>query len=326
VPGSYLEAAVERVAMTDHVGKSGAGLERVLLPDGRRLVVKRLDPAHDLVMWLTGDTRGRELDLWAAGHLDALPPGLAHVVVDGWREPDGTATLVMRDLGDAVLGWEDRLDGRRWRFVVERLGRLHRTFLDRAPTGLADLAVTLTLFAPERLRLAGHEDNPLAGLALRGWERFADLVDATVVDAVHALLADPAPLVRALLARPCTLVHGDLATVNMALEGDDLVLLDWAMPVAAPGALDLTRFVAGCAQVVDVPREQMLADYRAAAGPACDDDAMDLALLAALIWLGWNKALDAADHPDPAVRAREVEGLRWWVDAGRHALERGLLR
>ena len=324
--GGYLDTAVERVPLTDHVGKSGAALERVLLPDGRRLVVKRLDPAHDLVMWLTGDTRGRELDLWAAGHLDALPTGVGHAVVDGWREPDGTATLVMRDLGSSVLGWEDRLDARHWQFVVERLGRLHRSFLARAPADLANLAVTLTLFAPHRLRLAGHEDNPLAGLALQGWERFGDLVDAAVVDAVHGLLAEPAPLVQALLARPCTLVHGDLATVNMALEDDTLVLLDWSMPTAAPGALDLTRFVAGCAQVVDVSREQMVADYREAAGPACDDDAMDLALLSALVWLGWNKALDAADHPDPAVRAREAEDLAWWVAAGRRALERGLLR
>jgi len=54
----YLDSAVERVPFGDHVGKSGATLERVLLADGRRVVVKKLSPATDLVMALTGDTTG----------------------------------------------------------------------------------------------------------------------------------------------------------------------------------------------------------------------------------------------------------------------------
>jgi hypothetical protein len=52
---------------------------------------------------------------------------------------------------------------------------------------------------------------------------------------------------------------------------------------------------------------------------------MQLALLAALVWLGWNKALDAAEHPDPAKRRQETEDLAWWVDRGRATLAAGLL-
>jgi thiamine kinase-like enzyme len=120
------------------------------------------------------------------------------------------------------------------------------------------------------------------------------------------------------------MTHGDLATVNMALEGDRLVLIDWAMPTAAPGALDVARFIAGCASVVDCSREELMDAYRRAAGPAYDDRSMRLALLSGLMWLGWNKALDAAEHPDPATRARERDDLDWWVRRARDALEMGV--
>jgi aminoglycoside phosphotransferase (APT) family kinase protein len=120
-------------------------------------------------------------------------------------------------------------------------------------------------------------------------------------------------------------VHGDLSTVNLAIEGDTVVLLDWGLSAVGPGALDVTRFIAGCASVVDVSREQMIADYRDAAGAAYDETAMQLALLAALVWLGWNKALDAAEHPDPWMRRQETDDLAWWVDRGRATLDAGLL-
>lgn len=97
------------------------------------------------------------------------------------------------------------------------------------------------------------------------------------------------------------------------------------MPAAAPGALDIARFVAGCSSVVDASREQIIADYAEAAGPAYDEPAMRLSLLSALAWLGWNKALDAAEHPDPVVRVREQQDLDWWLQQARLTLEIGLL-
>ena len=319
-----LAGAVERVAMTGHVGKSGASLERLVLADGRRVVVKRVDPAADLVMALTGDTRGRELDLLEAGVLDRLPAGVGHALLGGWREPPATV-LVMRDLGSSVLTWDDRLDRDRWLFVVDRVARLHRSFLGDPPSaGTTPLSAVLGLFSPARLRSHARDENPLARIALRGWEAFADTAPADVVPPVLALLDDVSPLAEALARRPCTLAHGDLATVNMAPDGDALVLLDWAMPAAAPGAVDVARFVAGCSSVVDGSREQLLADYRAAAGEAYDAEAMRLALLGGLVWLGWNKALDAAEHEDPAVRAREADDLAWWVARAREALDAGL--
>jgi hypothetical protein len=316
---------VDRVPLSEHVGKSGAGLERVRTADGSSYVVKRITAESDILHALLGGGPGREYLLWRDGALGRLPAGVTHAVVDAWCEDEATV-IVMRDLGDAVLTWDDRLTVEQARWVMQRVAGLHRAFLDDPPRAVAPLAPVLDQFAPHRLGAVTGFDSPLPVLAVRGWEIFADIVADDVADAVMATLADVGPYAAALLdAGPTTLVHGDLATVNMALEGDDLVLLDWAMPVVAPGSLDVARFIAGCSSVVDLGREATIAAYRDAAGPAYDETAMRLSLLLGLVWLGWNKALDAAEHPDPATRAREREDLDWWVAQARTTLETGVL-
>lgn len=321
--GDVLREVVERTAVSDHVGKSGAGLERVRLRDGRAVVVKRLDPRHDVTLAMTGGGPSRELVLWRDGAFDRLPAGVGHAVLDGWVEGDLTV-LVMRDLGDRVLTWDDRLSADRAARTMAAVASLHRTYLGRVPAGLAPLDQVVSLFSPRRIREAGV-DVELMRLALRGWELFADAVPADVADPVLGLLDDPEPLVTALLRAPSTLVHGDLATVNMAFDGDDLVLLDWTMATQGPGALDVGRFVAGCSSVVDATREQLIGWYRSAAGPACDDRTMQLGLLSAMVWLGWNKALDSVEHPDPAIRSRERADLDWWVATTRTTLQNGVI-
>jgi dihydroxyacetone kinase DhaKLM complex PTS-EIIA-like component DhaM len=320
--GNLLDDAVERVALSEHAGLSGAPLERVRLADGRVLIVKRFTAETDITLAATGGEVGWEHVLWQSGALEQLPIGVNHAIVDTWVEDDETV-IVMRDLGAAMLTWENRLDAARCSWLVEHVGRLHRHFLGHPPDGLAPLEAVLALFAPQRIK--DHADIELFELALRGWEIFEDAVPADVAEPVLRLLDDMDPLTKALQARPMTLVHGDLAVVNMAVELDDLVLIDWAMPAAAPGALDITRFIAGCSSVVELSREEMLAVYEKSAGPAYDETAMRLALLASLTWLGWNKALDAAENPDPAIRARERADLEWWVTEARKTLESGAI-
>jgi hypothetical protein len=322
--GEYLDDVVERVPLVEHEGKSGALLERVTLADGRRRIVKRFSPATDFLMAGLGDVVGREYLVWSRGILDRLPPEVGHAVVDGWVDGDETV-IVMRDLGDSVLTWHDRLTRDQCRSVLTSVAAQHRAFLGEAPERLTPLPDLLALFAPDRLAPFVGRSNPLAAIAIRGWEIFAETVPADLADPVFALLADPQPLADALARRPTTMVHGDLATVNMAIREGHLTLLDWAMPAAAPGALDIARFVAGCSSVVDASREQIIADYADAAGPAYDEKAMRLSLLSALVWLGWNKALDAMEHPDEAVRAREQEDLDWWLSQARRTLDSGLL-
>ena len=80
---SILDSAVGREPLGEHDGRSGASLERVVLADGRRLVVKRSRWATDLVRRLTDDrVRPREAALWQAGVLDRA--GARHAIVDAW--------------------------------------------------------------------------------------------------------------------------------------------------------------------------------------------------------------------------------------------------
>ncbi len=315
---------VERVVISGHEGKSGAGLERVRLADGRRLIVKRIAPGTDFTVEATGGLPGREILLWEGGVLDRLPQGVGHALVDAWVE-DGTTVLVTRDLGAAMLTWSNRLDAELATWVMQRTAAMHLAYLGDVPPVVVPLERALTLFAPSRARSLAEQGIELMRVVLRGWELFVEQVPAEVADACLALLDDVTPLRRALESGPVTMTHGDLATVNMAIEGDTLVLIDWAMPTAAPGGLDVARFVAGCASVVDLTREQILAAYRGAAGAAYDARCERLSLLAGTLLLGWNKALDAVEHPDADTRARERADLDWWVRQARTALDEGVL-
>jgi hypothetical protein len=324
-PGGILDDAVGRAALVEHVGKSGAALERVTLGDGRSVVVKRVTPATDLTLAIFGQPYAHEQLLWRSGGLDRLPEGVGHAIIDGWTEGEDTTVIVMRDLGDAVLGWDDRLDAARCRWVLERVAAMHRAYLGDPPEAVAPLAPLLDMFAPARIDSLARDGDELLGAALRGWDYFADpaLVPSDVSDAVFALHADVGRMAEALHEGPVTLAHGDLATVNMAYDGDRLVLLDWAVPVAAPGALDVARLLVGCAHVIDLAPDDVISTYRRAAGPAYDDRSMQLALVSALGWLGWNKALDIVESPDDAVRERERASLAWWVSQARTAIEKG---
>ena len=315
-----LHQAVERTALSAHEGRSGAGLERVRLANGTSYVVKRATPASDMTLAVTGGTVSVEYLLWHSGALDRLPPGVSHAVVDGWVEGD-TTVLVMDDLGDQVLTWESRLSCEETDWVLARVAAMHRRFLGSPPEETVPLDRLLTLFAPHRIRRLADDGQELAVAAGRGWEIFSQTVPADVAGPVLVLLEDPTRLVTALGAGPVTLVHGDLATVNMARDADTLVLLDWGLATAAPGALDIAFFLAGCSSVLEPSREHVLRTYAGLAGPAYDRRSMRLALLAGLMWLGWNKALDAAEHPDPATRERERRDLDWWVRKARTTLE-----
>ncbi len=319
---TMLASAVERTMLDGHDGRSGAQLERVQLDDGTRLVVKRTRPGADLTMRLSGDSEGRELCLWATGVLDRLPAGVAHPVLGGWHDGDDIV-VVMRDLGDAVLGWGTVLGRADCRRIFTAAAGMHAAFAGQRIDGLCPLTTRLSLFDPAGLRSLPADDHPIAGSALRGWERFAELVPGDVAIAVNALHRDPVPLAVALTARGTTLVHGDLWLVNAAFEPGEVVFLDWNLATEAPGAFDFATFLMG-ASGVGATADELLEDVRGLQGDRHDETALRLALLAAVVDLGWNKALDASSD-DASLRARGTAELAWWTGQARRTLDLGLL-
>ncbi|PWN01560.1 hypothetical protein DJ010_18650 [Nocardioides silvaticus] len=304
-------------------GRSGAALRRLTLGDGRRVVVKTYDARTDFVMQIVGDQHGREVELFLSGALDDLPPTVRHPILAAWYDDEGRGVVVMRDLGDAVLTWDHVLLSAQLRVVLGGLHDLHATHRGRTEPTATALDRVVGVFEPDRIRpLSGL---PLVDAALRGWELFADLAPGEVGRRVLALSQDGGPLVRALAGCTPTLLHGDVATVNMALDADGLVLFDWGIATVGPAELDVARLLVGCAHTFDLSFDGYLDLQREVAGADHDEDALDLALLAGLTWMGWNKALDVVDHPDPAVRARELAGLDWWLARAERAFEKGLV-
>ena len=309
---------VERWRLDGHDGRSGARLERVRLDDGQTLVVKTSEPGADLTIRLTGGVQ-RERRLWEAGTLGQLPPGVGHPILSVYD--DGAATVtVMRDLGDAVPGWTRVLDNGECRRVLTALNAMHAAFLGDPPPGLCPLETRLTMLSPHVMRSVAAE-HPLAALVVRGWEHFDEFVAPDVAAAVAAVHADPAALATAMREAPTTLLHADLWLVNLALVEDEVTFLDWAIATEGPPALDLAVFLTGSSAHVQPARETII-DAFMAGSPSTSDRAMDLALLAGLADLGWNKALDAAEHPDAEMRERARTDLEWWVRRGIRGLDR----
>jgi hypothetical protein len=204
--------------------------------------------------------------------------------------------------------------------ILEAITSVHETFVGDLPPDLCPLATRIGLLSSRTLRpLIGQ--HPLAEPIVHGWECFAELTSPDLLAGVTRLHDDPTPLVAAMQDGPITLVHADLWLVNLALERDRVVLLDWAIATAGPPALDLAVFLTGSAAHVEPTREDLIAEFLARS-PLIDERAVDLALIFGLLDMGWNKALDALEHDDPTIRERELADLRWWQERAAVALER----
>ncbi len=314
-----LDRVVSREPLTEHDGRSGATLERVVLDDGTRLIVKSADPNNDITMVATGNV-DRELRLFATGALARLDGGVGHPIVDVWREGDQVVT-VMRDLGDTIPGWSRVLDRGEVERVVRGLASMHRVFLGSPPADLCPLETRLSLLGRDSMAsVPGGLGGELPAAITHGWDCFSSLVPADVSAAVFAVHRDPGALAEALRGTgPSTLCHADLWPVNLALEPEQVTLLDWAIATEAPPVLDLEIYLTGSSSHVTCSRDEVIELFRAAS-PSCSDEALALGLFAGLCDMAWNKALDATEHEDPTQRATAAADLAWWVTQGQAGL------
>ncbi len=306
-----LLAAVERFAVGQD-GRSGARVERVRLDDGRTVVVKRTNRSVDRAAIVT-DGDGREAELFLRGVLDRLPHGVAHAVLDAWRDGDDWV-IAMRDVSSGLVPNEHTATHAEVARFLRALTAVHRAFADAPrPDGLCPLDAMLRNLAPQQMALLAQREE-FARLVVRGWEIFHDTVPSDVSAHVAAVHDGTEPILDRMSTHRASLLHGDPWLVNCALLPTEVVLLDWALATWGPPAVDLAVFLAGHGARMAPSREEVIAQFLGRSGDLTTPDALRLALVHGLALMGWNKALDAREHRSEAVRERERADLRWWVE------------
>lgn len=302
-------------------GKSGSALERGWLDDGSAVVVKHADARQDWIMQATRDD-GRIAGLWANGLFDRVPASIDHAMLDVQRAPGG-AVVVMRDVSAQLFADEAPSPAQR-EVLLRAASEMHAALgdLDSVAAELCSLEAYLTFLSPATCaRFAADHEVPR--LALEGWTRFHDIVDADVAALVDSVHSGPRGLSNALLSRPSTVVHGDLKLANLGVDGGQAVVLDWGtLTCWAPAAVDYAWYLAINAAATGLGHDELRAEIRAAQGASYDSVAESLALVAALAQLGWEKALGASSD-DAVVARRERAGLDWWAAAVRAAPDFG---
>lgn len=290
--------------------KSGARFERVVL-DGRALVLKHLRLADDWIMRVTGDLGCRPVQVVAAGLLDRLPASIDPAVVGAAWDPERReGALLMRDVGRwLVPEGDDPLPLEVHLRFLDHMAGLHAAFWGWTDTiGLTPLANRYLELTPhvEAVERDLGSDHPIPPLIGEGWRRLAERAPAAAA-VVLPLLEDPGPLLAALEATPQTFLHGDWKAGNLGCGPDGrTILLDWAVPGAGPACSDLAWYLAINRRRLPHPKEDAIAAYRAAlvrhrvAVDGWWERQLPLALLAAVVQLGWEKALG------------DDEELRWW--------------
>ena len=308
LPAPLVESAVRR----EHIaaGASTAMLERLELPDGRRLVAKHVTPDLDWMMRATND-RGRAALLWVGGTMERCPPQIDPALVrieddggEGWW-------LYMEEVQFHRRGTRfTREDARRF---LSALAALHAEFWGEQVVELCTLSDLLRLLGPETLQ---QFDNDFLAFVRGGWERFREIAPPDVRDAVLALLDDPAPLVRDLERGGTTFLHADPHFGNAMLEPDRLVLIDWTLATQGPPAVDFVWFLDQSFQLIDATHDEIVDDFvRAEDGRVSQAD-VDLACLSELLSAGWQCRhwLESEEHE------AQQASFDWFVARARRSL------
>jgi hypothetical protein len=329
-----IAGATERRPLAEGAGKSGAGLERVVI-GGRPYVLKHLDLAEDWTMRASGCLRGAPLLAWERGLLARLPACFNQPIVGvapedgaagrpptggaaggppaggGGRAPSGGCALLMRDVTPWLVPVSDEpisLD-QHLRFL-RHMAALHAAFwacgseCEVIPVMHRYLELSPWLAQAEAAVGSAHLVPRLVG---QGWPRLAEVAPAAAA-VVKPLARDPGPLVEALEATPQTFVHSNWKLDNLGTdEQGRTVLLDWEQPGRGAPLSDLAWYLAINCRRLPQGKQDAIAAYR----HALEEHGIDtepwwdrqlaLCLLGALVQFGWEKALGGYD-----------EELAWW--------------
>jgi hypothetical protein len=325
-PGSVshlLARASERRAVNPEDGKSSSEYEKVTI-DGERYFLKRLSPATDWVMRVTGDRVHRPYVIWQAGLMDRAPACIDHTVVameiDG-RGDDAVCSMLMRDIAEHLVPEGDAVvPAAQHEGFIDHLAELSATFWGFTDTigDLTTMEQRLRFFdAANVARELAVPDPPGPIVAAdAGWRALPDRSPA-MADLAAAVQANPALLTQPLARTPTTFLHGDWKMGNLGRHPDGrTILLDWAYPGSGPACWDLCWYLALNRARLPESKDTAISRFRAALeaqGVATDDwfeRQLDLCFAASMVTFGWEKAL-----------GDEAE-LRWWEERALDGLNR----
>jgi hypothetical protein len=317
-----LARASSRIPLSSSDGKSGSVFERVEI-DGESYFLKRLSPASDWIMRVTGDHVHRPHVIWQAGIMDRAPECIDHTVVAMEVAGEGdhaVLSMLMRDVGPHLVPeGDDIVPDAQHRGFVEHLAALSAAFWGwEDPIGLTTMAQRLRFFAPDNIAaelLVDEVPGPIAA-ADAGWRILPERSPllSSMARAVHQ---DPYLLARPLAATPATFLHGDWKMGNLGTHPDGrTILLDWAYPGSGPACWDLCWYLALNRARLPEPKEAAIERFRAAleaVGIVTEDwwqAQIDLCMVGMMATIGWEKALGDDDE------------LGWWERQVADALQR----
>jgi phosphotransferase family enzyme len=309
-----LATAASRQGVRPYDARAGAAYERVTI-GGDAYFVKRLSPASDWIMRVTGDHVHRPYLVWQAGIMDRAPGCIDHTVVA--MEVDGTGdravlTMLMRDVGGFLVPPGDTVvpPGQHENFIT------HMAALSAAfwgwddDIGLTTMAQRLRFFAPDNIaaELDTAEVPPPIAAAAAGWKALAER-SPLLAGMARLIHARPEILTGPLAATPRTFLHGDWKMGNLGAHLDGrTILLDWAYPGAGPVCWDLCWYLALNQARLPEPKEAVIGRFQAALEERGIDTGgwwerqLDLCTIGIMATFGWEKALGDADE------------LAWWQD------------
>ena len=320
---TLLARASSRRALRSGDARSGSEFERVEI-DGERYFLKRLSPASDWIMRVTGDHVHRPYLIWRAGIMDQAPACIDHTVVAmevAGEGDDAVLSMLMHDVGAHLVPEGDvTVPESHHHGFMEHMAALSATFWGWEDTvgGLTTMEQRLRFFAPDNIAPELRVDDvpgPIAA-ADAGWRALPErspLLSA-MAKAVHA---EPELIAGPLAATPATFLHGDWKMGNLGHHPDGrTILIDWAYPGSGPPCWDLCWYLALNRARLPESKEASIERFQDAL-EACGiatgswwQTQIDLCLIGIMATFGWEKALG------------DDEELAWWESSVAEALGR----
>jgi hypothetical protein len=317
-----LARATRRESVQPDDARAGAEYLRIVA-DGQAYFLKRLSPATDWIMRVTGDHVHRPYLVWQAGIMGKAPSTIDHAVVAmevAGIGDDATLSVLMRDVGAGLVPPGDtRVPLAQHHAFLSHMAELAAAFWGwQDDIGLTTMPERLRFFAPDNIAAeltAADVPGPLAAAA-EGWRRLPGL-SAPLWEIASLLHARPDVLTGPLGRTPPTFLHGDWKMGNLGSHPDGrTILLDWAYPGSGPACWDLCWYLALNRARLPEPKEAAIDRFRGALeahGITTDpwwDQQLDLCTIGMMATFAWEKALG-----DPGE-------LAWWQDRVVGAAER----